>query len=118
MLASWITLRLIPWLKARTDAQQQDYLLSTAKILVYAAEQLYGAGRGADKLNYVERELAIRGLKIDTAAIEAAVREMNLLESWEAIVEVEDDEDLDDYDEYEDADECDEQEDETDGDEG
>ena len=25
-----------------------------------------------------------RGLNVDTAAIEAAVREMNLLESWEA----------------------------------
>lgn len=32
LLASWITLRVIPWLKAKTNKQQQDYLLSTAKV--------------------------------------------------------------------------------------
>lgn len=81
-MAAWITARVIPWLKSKTSKEQQNYLLSTAKILVYAAEQIYGAGKGDEKLAYVERELACRGLKVDTAAIEAAVREMNLLESW------------------------------------
>lgn len=32
LLAGWITLRVIPWIKAKTNAQQQAYLLSTAKI--------------------------------------------------------------------------------------
>lgn len=32
LLASWITLRVIPYLKAKTTKQQQDYLLSTAKV--------------------------------------------------------------------------------------
>lgn len=42
------------------------------------------------KLQYVEDELESRGLKVDIAAIEAAVREMNLLESWEGtVIEVE-----------------------------
>ena len=91
MLASWITLCVIPWLKARTDKQQQDYLLSTVRILVYAAEQLYGSGNGEQKLRYVEQELGARGLKVDTAAIEAAVREMNLIDIWETTVELEDD---------------------------
>lgn len=64
--------------------------MSTVKILVYAAEQLYGAGKGDVKLQYVEDELESRGLKVDIAAIEAAVREMNLLESWEGtVIEVE-----------------------------
>lgn len=81
---------MIPWLKSKTNKEQQDYLLSTAKILVYAAEQLYGAGKGDVKLQYVEDELESRGLKVDIAAIEAAVREMNLLESWEGtVIEVE-----------------------------
>lgn len=31
----------------------------------------------------MEDELKARGLEIDAAAIEAAVREMNLMESWE-----------------------------------
>ncbi|MBE5775336.1 MAG: holin [Clostridiales bacterium] len=83
LLASWITLRVIPWLKARTNRQQQEYLLSTIRILVYAAEQIYGAGRGSNKYQYVENELDKRGLNVDAAAIEAAVREMNLLKSWE-----------------------------------
>lgn len=74
---------MIPWIKAKTNEQQQAYLLSTVRVLVYAAEQVYGAGKGADKLLYVQDELESRGLKVDMSAIEAAVREMNLLESWE-----------------------------------
>lgn len=57
---------------------------------MYAAEQLYGAGNGSAKLKYVETELEARGLKVDAAAIEAAVREMNLIKSWEAVIELED----------------------------
>lgn len=56
--------------------------------MVYAAEQLFGAGEGTVKLEYVEAELKQRGLKVDVAAIEAAVREMNLTESWETAIEV------------------------------
>ena len=58
-------------------------MLSTIRILVYAAEQLYGAGRGSTKYQYVEDELEKRGLSVDAAAIEATVSEMNLLKSWE-----------------------------------
>ena len=58
-------------------------------MLVYAAEQLYGAGKGSVKLSYVEDELERRGLR---AAIEAAVREMNLLQNWELALKPEDEE--------------------------
>lgn len=58
--------------------------MSTIRILVYAAEQIYGAGEGSTKLQYVEEELGKRGLTVDAAAIEATVREMNLLKSWES----------------------------------
>lgn len=57
--------------------------MSTIRILVYAAEQIYGAGKGSSKYQYVQNELEERGLKVDAAAIEAAVREMNLVSSWE-----------------------------------
>lgn len=70
--------------------QQQEYLLATTRVLVYAAEQLFGAGKGADKFAYVTSELEKRGLKVDAAAIEAAVREMDLMEQWETVIEVED----------------------------
>ena len=59
-------------------------------MLVYAAEQLFGAGNGAVKLEYVEDELKRRGLKVDAAAIEASVRAMDLMESWEAAILMED----------------------------
>ena len=85
-------------MKARTNRQQQEYLLSTVRILVFAAEQLYGTGKGSTKYQYVEDELKARGLEIDAAAIEAAVREMNLLESWDASFSVVDGID-DEYDE-------------------
>ena len=61
-------------------------------MLVYAAEQLYGAGKGSVKLSYVEDELERRGLKADVSAIEAAVRERNLLQNCELALKPEDDE--------------------------
>lgn len=82
LLASIITLRIIPWLKAKTTKQQQDYLLATIRVLVYASEQLYGSGNGCVKLEFVKDELEDRGMTVDLPAIEAAVREMNLEESW------------------------------------
>lgn len=77
LLAALVTYKLIPWIKARTTAEQQLLLTATVKTLVYAAEQLYGAGKGAEKLAWVEQELINRGFTIDTAAIEAMVKEMS-----------------------------------------
>ena len=74
LLAAIVTGLVIPWIKARTTEQQQILLSSTVAILVNAAEQLYGAGKGAEKLDYVKAELEKRGFTVDTAAIEAAVR--------------------------------------------
>ena len=84
---------MIPWLKSKTTKEQQDYLLATARVLVYAAEQVYGAGKGDVKMQYVQDELESRGLTIDLPVIEAVVREMNLIESWETTIELEDVED-------------------------
>ena len=72
LLATLVTYKLIPWIKARTTAEQQSLLAATVKTLVYAAEQLYGAGKGAEKLDYVIKELEARGFTADRAAIEAA----------------------------------------------
>lgn len=83
-------MKVIPWIKSKTTVQQQEYLLATTRVLVYAAEQLFGVGKGADKFAYVTAELEKRGLKVDAAAIEAAVREMDLMEQWETVIEVED----------------------------
>lgn len=73
LLAALITYKLVPWIKARTDTQQEANLQATIRVLVYAAEQIYGAGNGKEKLDYVCTELEARGFKVDLSAIEAAV---------------------------------------------
>lgn len=75
LLAALITSRVIPWIKAKTTNEQQAVLWATVRTLVFAAEQIYGAGQGAVKLAYVEGALEQRGFKVDTADIEAMVRE-------------------------------------------
>ena len=79
ILAALITHKLIPWIQARTTAQQQEMLRAAVSVAVYAAEQLYGAGAGKEKLMYVKTQLAKKGYKIDVDEIEAAVREMAVI---------------------------------------
>lgn len=95
LAALLITYRLIPWLKAKMSAEKQAYFAAVVKTLVYAAEQIYKADKGAEKLAYVQRELEARGFDVDTAAIEAAVRELTAsgaeewkgLAPWQEVVE-------------------------------
>ena len=77
-LAALVTYKLIPWIQARTSAQQQDKLRATVKVVVFAAEQLFGAGNGKNKLMYVKGKLAEKGFKIDIDEIEAKVQELKL----------------------------------------
>lgn len=77
LLAAVITYKLVPWIKANTTIRQRDMMQATVKTLVYAAEQIYGAGTGKEKLEYVENELRVRGFAVDLAAIEAAVKQMS-----------------------------------------
>ena len=75
LLASLITYKLIPWIKARTTAEQQSMLRATIKTLVFAAEQLYDAGEGPAKLDWVCGQLESRGYTADRTEIEAAIKE-------------------------------------------
>ena len=79
ILAALITHKLIPWIKARTTAQQQDLLRAAVSVTVYAAEQLYGAGAGKEKLMYVKGQLAKKGYHVDIDEIEAAVLELTAI---------------------------------------
>ena len=79
ILAALITHKLIPWIQARTTAQQQEMLRAAVSVAVYAAEQLYGAGEGKEKLMYVKGQLAKKGYKVDVDEIEAAVRELTVI---------------------------------------
>ena len=78
LLASLITIKVIPWIKARTTAQQQETLRAAISVAVYAAEQLYGSAQGHNKLLYVKGQLAKKGFHVDIEEIEAAVQELSL----------------------------------------
>ena len=73
LLAALITYKLIPWIKAHTTQAQQANLNALIKTLVFAAEQIYGANSGNEKLQYVKERLLERGYDIDVPAIEGAV---------------------------------------------
>ena len=45
---------------------------------IYAAEQLYVAGKGKEELTYVIGQLAKKGYHVDKDEIEAAVRELTV----------------------------------------
>lgn len=76
LIASLITAKLIPYIKSKTNANQQLMLQSAINVLVYAAEQIYGAGNGRAKLDYVKKELAKKGYDVDVATIEGAVKRL------------------------------------------
>lgn len=72
---------LIPWLKTKLSKDQEETLYTVVSIAVMAAEKLYGAKKGDDKLAYVERYLEARGVKVDTmrlkAYVNAAIKQMD-----------------------------------------
>ena len=78
LLASLVSIKLIPWIKARTTAQQQEMMRAAVSVAVYAAEQIYGTSKGHDKLMYVKGQLARKGFHVDVEEIEAAVQELSL----------------------------------------
>lgn len=85
LLAAVITAYLIPWIKTRTNAQQQSYIHAAVKVAVYAAEKLYGAGNGEKKMAYAQKVLETEyNVKLDIAqlktAVNAAIKKMEQAE--------------------------------------
>lgn len=76
VLAAIVTYRLIPLIKANTTNEQQKQLRAAVKVAVYAAEQIYGAGHGEEKLNDALKWLKLQGFDVDRTEIEAAVYEL------------------------------------------
>ena len=75
LLAAIVTYKLIPWIKAKTTNEQQAMIKAAATTLVFAAEQIYGAGKGEEKLDYVISGLEKQGYTADRNIVEATVRE-------------------------------------------
>ena len=71
------SLWLVPWLRAKLNAEQVADMLRWVEIAVSAAEQLYDAAQGSAKKQYVLDFLRDRGYEADEdeldLAIEAAV---------------------------------------------
>ena len=81
LLGAIITAVVVPFIKSKTTAAQQDLIAYWVSVAVGAAEMLFvGGGRGEEKLNYVIEQLAGKGFKVDEGTlrvlIEAAVLEL------------------------------------------
>jgi len=84
LVSSVVTVFLIPWLKTKLNNEQLNKAHSIVQIGVFAAEKLYGAGRGDQKFKYVEDLLAAKKIKLDTmtlkAMIEAEVKKLDMVD--------------------------------------
>lgn len=74
LIAALFTHRLKPWIKANTTEKQEAIIDTAIQIAVFAAEQIYGAGHGAEKMEYAQKYLFDHGYNIDVRRIEAAVQ--------------------------------------------
>lgn len=70
---SLVAYRLLPWIKARAGEAQQDRIDAVIRTLVFAAEQIFGAAHGAEKMEYVCEQLRDKGYEVDVSRIEAMV---------------------------------------------
>lgn len=83
-----ITVFLIPWLRERFGNEKLAKARGWVEIGVLAAEKLYGAGKGDEKLAYVADFLAQHKIKLDVDALKALVNaEIKKMEQAEIIVE-------------------------------
>ena len=90
LAATAITVFFIPWLRKRYDNETLEKVKNWVQIAVYAAEKVYGAGNGDQKLAYAEQVLAQHKIKLDTATLKALIdAEIRKMEQLETVIEVE-----------------------------
>lgn len=86
ILGGVVTMIVWPYIKTHVSAEQLSILAGIAQTVVFAAEKIFGAKMGADKLHYAldlaKKLLEKKGLTFDEdvirAAIEAQVQQLNL----------------------------------------
>ena len=84
-----ITRFLVPYLKVRFSAEELNTIFALVKMAVDAAEQIFGAGKGKEKKQFVIEYFKSKGYTLDTniisdelnAMIEAAVYKLNSKEA-------------------------------------
>ena len=68
------TVIVAPFIKSKTNTQQQQEIKEWVKIAVAAAEQIYtGQGRGTEKKNYVLSWLEEHGVTVDESRVDAMI---------------------------------------------
>ena len=86
LAAGIVSLYLVPWLRSKLTNEQLSKAKSWVQIAVFAAEKLYGAGNGDQKLVYAEGILRKHGIRLDTATlkamIDAQIKEMENMEPF------------------------------------
>lgn len=94
LIAALITIYLIPWIKQKTTSDQREQISAAVHIAVYAAEKIYGAGHGAEKLAWATQWLRQHGFDLDTdtlkGEINAAIKEMEQMDDDIALPEITD----------------------------
>ena len=84
LAATAITVFLIPWLRERFGNEKMAKVQFWVETAVEAAEKIYGAGNGAEKLAYAEKFLEEHKIKLDMdtmlAMINAEIKKMELAE--------------------------------------
>ena len=86
ILGGVFTMIVWPYIKSHVSAEQLSMLAGIAQTVVFAAEKIFGAKMGPDKLAYAlnlaKKLLEKKGLSFDEevirAAIEAQVQQLNL----------------------------------------
>lgn len=68
-----ITVFVLPWISAKTTAQEREELLSWVDVAVAAAQQLYHQLDGEARLNYALSLLEEQGYNVDDNAVLDAV---------------------------------------------
>jgi len=76
---SLVTAFLIPWIRAKYSFEQRQRIAAAYQTVVYAAEQMFGAGAGERKLQWAEEQLEARGFSVDRTALEAEVLKLQSL---------------------------------------
>lgn len=74
LVAAVITAIIIPYIKSKTTANQQEQINTWVKIAVTAAEQIYvGSGRGEEKKAYVINWLKNHSITLDESKLDALI---------------------------------------------
>lgn len=73
LIVAIASLWLVPWLRAKCNAEQVSDMLRWVEIAVSAAEQLFDRVDGEDKKMYVKLFLSEKGYDVDEEEVDAAI---------------------------------------------